>query len=294
MNISDIMKRIFLSIMIAMSSLAMLSQSSIVSFMQAPDAKTSSTPYGNNTAIGKYVKADDANIYYEVYGEGQPIVVLHGGGVGCTYEMNQFIDSLRVDHKVIAISTRGHGRSEIGSKPVTYEQKANDVKAVIDAVTKEPVEVLGFSDGAYSAYKLAEMYPDAVKKIVAIGAGEIIPGLRQIILNIDAMAQYDAKFIEQQKRMMPEPKRWQEYWDDYAGFYNRVTISKNIFNNIKCPVLLVVGELDQNAPLATVLAAYQQIPNAQLAVIANAPHQAFMVNFDAVWANVKPFLNSRQ
>jgi pimeloyl-ACP methyl ester carboxylesterase len=288
------MKRILLSIMIAMSSLAMLSQSSIVSFMQAPDAKTSSTPYGNNTAVGKYVKADDANIYYEVYGEGQPIVVLHGGGVGCTYEMNQFIDSLRVDHKVIAISTRGHGRSEIGSKPVTYEQKANDVKAVIDAVTKEPVEVLGFSDGAYSAYKLAEMYPDAVKKIVAIGAGEIIPGLRQIILNIDNMAQYDAKFIEQQKRIMPEPKRWQEYWDDYAGFYNRVTISKNIFNNIKCPVLLVVGELDQNAPLATVLAAYQQIPNAQLAVIANAPHQAFMVNFDAVWANVKPFLNSRQ
>jgi pimeloyl-ACP methyl ester carboxylesterase len=288
------MKRILLSVMIAMSSLAMFSQSSIVSFMQSPDAKTSSTPYGNNIAVGKYVKADDANIYYEVYGEGQPIVVLHGGGVGCTYEMNQFIDSLRVDHKVIAISTRGHGRSEIGSKPVTYEQKANDVKAVIDAVTKEPVEVLGFSDGAYSAYKLAEMYPDAVKKIVAIGAGEIIPGLRQIILNIDAMAQYDAKFIEQQKRMMPEPKRWQEYWDDYAGFYNRVTISKNIFNNIKCPVLLVVGELDQNAPLATVMAAYQQIPNAQLAVIANAPHQAFMVNFDAVWANVKPFLNSRQ
>jgi pimeloyl-ACP methyl ester carboxylesterase len=287
------MKKVIVSAMLAMSCLAGFSQSSIVSFMQAPDAKTSATPYGNNTSIGKYATADDARIYYEVYGEGQPIVVLHGGGVECTYEMNQFIDSLRVDHKVIAISTRGHGRSEIGTKPISYEQKANDVKAVIDAAVKEPVEVLGFSDGAYSAYKLAEMYPDAVKKIVAIGAGEIVPGLRQIILNVDAMAQYDAKFMEQQKRIMPEPERWQEYWNDYAGFYNRVTVSKNIFNNIKCPVLLIVGELDQNAPLATVFAAYQQIPNAQLAVIANAPHQAFIVNFDAVWANVKPFLNSK-
>ena len=88
-------------------------------FMQPTSYVGSSVQYGNNTSAGHYAQADDAKIYYEVYGEGSPIIVLHGGGVGCTYEMGQFIDSLSQTNKVIAISTRGHGRSEIGTKPVS-------------------------------------------------------------------------------------------------------------------------------------------------------------------------------
>ena len=77
-----------------------------------PDAYSGSQhQYGNNPDAGHYVQADDAKIYYEIYGEGKPIVVLHGGGVGSPYEMGQFIDSLSTTNKVIAISTRGHGRS---------------------------------------------------------------------------------------------------------------------------------------------------------------------------------------
>ena len=79
----------------------------------------------------------------------------------------------------------------------------------------------------------------------------------------------------------------------YYDFFNSELISKELFSSIKCPVLLVAGELDPNAPLDTVISAYKMIPNAQLAIIANAPHQAFITNFDAVWANVKPFLNAK-
>ena len=61
--------------------------------------------------------------------------------------------------------------------------------------------------------------------------------------------------------------------------------------SIECPVLLMAGEVDPNAPLATVIAAYQMIPNSQLAIIPNAGHGCFIDNFAAVWANIVPFLN---
>jgi pimeloyl-ACP methyl ester carboxylesterase len=151
-------------------------------FVQTTPSPATAIPYGNNPKAGKYALAGDARIYYEVYGKGKPLVVLHGGGVGSTYEMAQLIDSLAKSYQVIALSTRGHGRSEIGHTPLTYEQKANDVYAVMQAVTSDSVVVLGFSDGAYMGYKLASMYPARVSKLIAMGAGEQVPGLRKVAL----------------------------------------------------------------------------------------------------------------
>ena len=99
------------------------------------------------------------------------LTVFHGGGVGTPYEMGQMIDNLRKNYQVIVVSTRGHGRSEIGHSELTYEQKANDMLAVMKDVTDEPAILLGFSDGAYTAYKVASMYPERTERIVAIGAG---------------------------------------------------------------------------------------------------------------------------
>jgi pimeloyl-ACP methyl ester carboxylesterase len=259
-------------------------------FMQQAPSPQGAIPYGNNPKAGQYVKAGDARIYYEIYGKGKPFVILHGGGVGSTYEMAQFIDSLTKSYQVIAISTRGHGKSEIGHFTITYEQKANDVYTVIQTVTKDSVIVLGFSDGAYTGYKLASMYPARVKKLVAIGAGEQVPGLRKVILNVREMYALDSLYFEQQFALMPEPGRLQEYWTNLAHFYNTMTASKELFTSIHCPVLVLSGERDLNAPLATIIAAYQMIPNSQLSIIPNAPHPVFLFNFPAVWASIKPFL----
>lgn len=108
------------------------------------------------TKTGHYANTGDAKIYYEVYGKSAPIVILHGGIFGSTYEMAQFIDSLSKNYKVIAVSTRGYGKSELGTDPITCEQKANDVTTVINAVTKDSVIVLDFSDGGYAGYEIGE------------------------------------------------------------------------------------------------------------------------------------------
>ncbi|RYZ24505.1 MAG: alpha/beta hydrolase, partial [Chitinophagaceae bacterium] len=162
-------------------------------FMQAPPLPASSIPYGANPKAGNYIKAGDTRIYYEVYGKGDTLVILHGGVVGSPYEMGQFIDSLSKHYQVIAVSTRGHGKSEIGSGAPTYERKAEDVSAIINAVTKDSVTVLGFSDGAYTGYHLAALHPEKVKKLIAIGAGEWKKGFRtfnntrQVLFSLDSL-----------------------------------------------------------------------------------------------------------
>ncbi len=282
------------SMMSLWSLTAVAQDGGLRAFMQPEEYVGSVIQYGNNPQAGHYVQAGDAKIYYEVYGAGEPVVVLHGGGVGCTYEMGQFIDSLSVNYQVIAVSTRGHGRSEIGTVPISHEQRANDVYAVMqDIIPGRKAIVLGFSDGAYTGYKLASMYPEAVKKLIAIGAGENVPALRRIPLqSVEEIEKADPLFMRAQMALMPEPERLQEYWNDFYTFYNNLTVSKELFAGIHCPVLVMCGELDPNAPLASVIAAYQMIPDCRLAVIAGAGHPAFITNFPAVWTNILPFLGT--
>ena len=246
--------------------------------------------YGNNPAAGHYADADDARIYYEVYGKGEPIVVLHGGNFGSTYEMAGSIDKLPASYRVIAVSTRGHGKSEIGTAPFTFEQRANDALAVIDAVTKEKVVVLGFSDGGHSGYKLASMYPERVKKLIAIGAGEMRPGPSTFNLTANSAISQDRPFWNQQLELMPEPKRIDEFFAKQNDFYNHLVASKELFSSIKCPVLVIAGERDQNAHLSTIVAAYYMLPNSQLAIVPNTTHTVSLENFPAVWESIAPFL----
>lgn len=292
------MNRILVGIVVAVFSASVITGESqdlnVHYFGQTDSDVVSSTPYGNNSEAGRFVKSDDALIYYETYGSGEPVVVLHGGGVGCVYEMGRFIDELRKEYLVIAPSTRGQGKSEIGVRPITYEQKANDITAAINATTDKPVTILGFSDGAYTAYKIASMYPDRVKKVIAIGAGENIPSLRKIPLSsLEQLAKIDSRFIKEKIALCPEPEKLQDFLDRYYTFFNQELISKELFGSIQCPVLVLAGELDRNAPLDTVINAYKMIPRAQLAIIANGEHPVFIKNFDAVWISVKQFLDEK-
>ena len=269
--------------------------SSIARFFGQKDTDyVSSIPYGNNKEAGHFVTSDDAKIYYETYGnkDNSPVLILHGGSLGCTYEMGQFIDKLVYNYYIIAVSTRGHVKSEIGKKPFTYEQKATDVYNCVKDATNKPVIVIGFSDGAYTSYKLASMHPEIVTKIVAIGAGENIPQLRQIIpTKMKDIRKIDPKFFECMESIMPEPDKFEELWENISNLYNNITVSKDLFGSIQCPVLLISGEKDPNAPLSTIISAYYMIRNCQLAIIANAPHQCMITNFSAVWENIVPFIS---
>ncbi|MCW3094345.1 MAG: hypothetical protein JWP81_5414 [Ferruginibacter sp.] len=259
-------------------------------FMQATPPPANETQYGNNPKAGHYANAGDAKIYYEVYGKGQPIVILHGGIFGSTFEMYRSIDSLSKKYQVIAVSTRGHGKSYLGSQPITYEQKANDAMAAINAVTKDSVIILGFSDGAYAGYKIASMYPERVKKLIAIGATELYPGLRDFTFDAKQGVALDSAYWKQQFKLMPEPQRLQEMFTKLGTMYNKLTLDSSFFQTIKCPTLVMSGDKDGGNPPQRVINTAQMIPHHLVGIIPNSTHGVFLENFPAVWACIVPFL----
>ncbi len=247
-------------------------------------------PYGANTKVGQYAQTKDAKIYYEVYGKGQPIVVLHGGLFGSTVEMADFIDMLKLNYQVIAISLRGHGKSELGTEPVSLEQRANDAMAVINAVTKDSVMVLGFSDGGYTAYQLAVMYPNRVKRMVVIGSGELYPGLREFNFTGKQAMSFDKPFFDQQLKLMPEPNRLEDLFAGVNACYSKLMVGKELLGSIKCPVLVMAGDKDDSNPVERVLKAARFIPKHQISIIPNTTHECFTENFNAAWASIEPFI----
>jgi pimeloyl-ACP methyl ester carboxylesterase len=250
------------------------------------------TPYGNNPKAGHYVQANDAKIYYEVYGKGQPVVLLHGGLFGSTVEFSDIINKFKYNYQVIAISTRGHGKSELGKEPVTLEQRANDAMAVINAVTKDSVIVIGFSDGGYAAYQLAALYPNKVKKMVVMGAGELYPGLREFNFTAKQAMEMDKAFIEQQLKLMPEPNRLEEMFAGVCACYNKLTVGKDLLGTIKCPVLVMAGDRDNGNTVEHVVNAARMISKNQICIIPNTGHGCFLENFEAAWASIVPFLKN--
>ncbi len=123
--------------------------------------------YGINDNNGRYAKSGDAKIYYEVYGEGKPVVLLHGG-YSYIDQYKQYIPVLSKKYKVIAIASRGYGKSEIGTQKFSYSLLADDVKAVIEKEGKDKAAIIGFSDGAMITYIVASKYPDIVGKVIAM------------------------------------------------------------------------------------------------------------------------------
>lgn len=263
-------------------------------FMQPAGVMGSATPYGDNLPAGHYVQAGDARLYYEVYGTGRPVLVLHGGGVGTPYEMGGIIDELRgSQHQVIVMSTRGHGRSEIGHSPLSFAQRAKDAATVLKAVTAKAAIVLGFSDGGYTAYALAWYYPQAVDRIVTIGAGTLRPGYFSTQGSWEDLRQLDPDFIAQQEKLSPEPQRMESFFTAYLHFWHQASVGKKELSQIACPVLLIAGDEDDHAPMATMVEAADFIPNSRLCIVPKAWHTAFLDNAAVVFCALLPFVEEK-
>ncbi|HEY1055583.1 MAG TPA: alpha/beta hydrolase [Emticicia sp.] len=251
--------------------------------------------FGNNPLIGNYFNVGDAKLYYEVYGKGKPIVMLHGGVYGYIDEYENFIEELSKNYQVICLGTRGHGKSEIGKEPYTWDQRAEDAYKVIKSLTQEKVKVIGFSDGAASAFKLAANHPELVEKLVAIGFGDTPKGSRKNAFNYtaDDLLKNNKEFFESRLAMMPEPKRFNEHLSKLNHLYNDDFLSTETFEKIQCPTLVMGGDKDEYHTPQNMVNATKAIKNGQLSIIPGCGHVVFYCNWEAVKTSILPFLNAK-
>lgn len=120
---------------------------------------------------GRYFEADDAKLYFEEAGNpaGKPLVMLHGG-FGSLADFNSILGNLPDQFRIIGIDFRGHGKSTLGSKPLTYKQYQSDVRCILEHLGVHSYSLFGFSDGGIVAYRLAAQQPQEVEALVTVGS----------------------------------------------------------------------------------------------------------------------------
>ena len=217
--------------------------------------------YGMNKKAGKYAGVNGIRLYYEVYGEGQPLVVLHGNGGSIENAAPHYPHFLAKKYKVIAVDSRAQGRSGDTDAELTYELMASDVAAMLDQLGIDSTYIWGQSDGAILGLIIAKNYPKKVKKLVAFAAN-VVPDTTGIEPPIYRWIERQVKDAKTEKERKLAKLMWK---------HPNIPFSE--LQNIQAEVLVMSGDRDF-VPLAHTLKIYQHLPKAQLCVIPGATHGA--------------------
>jgi pimeloyl-ACP methyl ester carboxylesterase len=253
--------------------------------------------YGSNPGAGKHVQAGDAKLYYEVYGSGAPLVLLHGDTFGYIDEFAPYIPELSRQYKVIIPAMRGHGRSAPGSRRYSYALFADDVLAILKQENVGAFTAVGFSSGATTALYLAALARDRVQKIVALGGAidtmsyrkESLEELRRLTgADYEKMA---PGFIAERKKLMGEPDAFYKLVDNMKhAWLQPEYITASQLGSVKCPVLIIGGDQDEYMDAAAFRRVQSLIPGSQLSIVPGCNHVGLITDAAIFRNRVFPFL----
>ncbi len=232
--------------------------------LTAPLQAQAPVQYGSNPAAGSTFTHDGIKLYYEVYGSGEPILLIHGNGLSIASFKAQ-IAYFRNRYQVIAMDSRDQGRSGDSTDKITYEKMTDDLAALLDHLKTGPVNVLGWSDGGIEALLLGIRHPAKVKKIAAMAANldpegvypEIWDWARGVMNSMPA----GAKETPQGKRQIRLLQMALE----------EPHISLKALESITVPTLVLAGDHDMIRDEHT-LDIFHHLPNSELCIFPGASH----------------------
>lgn len=236
----------------------------------SPAAAVKGAPkYGSNPAVGRIFMHDGVRLYYETYGAGDPVLLIHGNGASIAAFTAQ-IDFFRRHYRVIAMDSRDQGKSGDSTGKLTYEKMADDQAALLENLKSPPAYVVGWSDGGIEALLLGIRHPAQVRKIASMAANLDPQGAYPEVI---AMAKSQLDSIPANVRQTPEGKR-----DLRVGqlVFDEPHIDPNALGKITAPTLILASDHDLIIDEHTLLI-YHHIPNGQLCIFPNATH---MVPYD--------------
>jgi len=161
-----------------------------------------------------YAPVNGLNLYYEIHGTGEPLILLHGG-LGAAEMFEQILPSLSNNRQVITVDLQGHGRTADIARPLSYERMADDIAALIKYLGLERADIMGYSVGGGVALRTAIQHPDRVRKLVVVSAAfrrdgwypEILVGMSQ--MNAGAAEQMkQTPMYQLYSQLEPKPSDW--------------------------------------------------------------------------------------
>jgi pimeloyl-ACP methyl ester carboxylesterase len=220
------------------------------------------------------VDVDGAKIFYAVYGKGAPVILLHGGlgnSAHFAFQLPALIDKFQV----VAIDSRGQGRSTKGKGPITYDQMAVDVVAVMDRLQIKRASIVGWSDGGEIALKLGIAFADRVERLFVFGANYDASGSKPRSGPSQTFAAYSSRCRSDYERLSRAGVPYKALVDALVPLWrNPSGITKDQLRAIKAPVMMADGDHDEVIAIEQIQEMAKLIPNAQLRVLDDTSHFA--------------------
>jgi pimeloyl-ACP methyl ester carboxylesterase len=259
----------------------------------------------NKPAASGYAPVNGVKVYYEVYGEGRPVVLLHGAFMTIEGNWGQLIPELSKTRKVIAIEFQGHGHTPYSERKLSHAALASDVEGVMDYLKIDSADVVGYSMGGSVAYKFAIQSPKRLKKLVIISStykstgwlpeiNDAFKGMTpEIFANSPMKTAYDA--------VAPDKTKWTKFIEQMIAFAQTpFDFGESNISKISAPVLIISGDndgLDKIELMKTykllgggVSADLGPMPKSQLAIVPSQSHVSLMTQTETILGYLNNFL----
>ena len=262
-----------------------------------------------NTMQGEYAPVNGLNLYYEVHGTGgEPLILLHGG-LGGIVEFAPILPLLAETRQVIAVELQGHGHTADIDRPLTFENMADDVAALIDYLGLEHADILGYSLGGGVALQTAIRHPEVVHKLVLISTSfrssgihpEFKAGMAQMSAE-SAQMMLETPMYQFYSSVAPRVEAWAALVDKLGTLLREDYDWSEQAAQVTTPTLIVHGDSDWLPPSEAVAlfgllgggvaGGFAPPSTSQLAILPNTIHFTIMSRTDLLMPIITPFLDA--
>ncbi len=254
-----------------------------------------------------YSSVNGLEMYYEIHGSGEPLVLLHGGFSTIDIDFGRVLPALAQSRQVIATELQGHGHTADIDRPIRYETMADDCAALLGHLGIVRADVIGYSMGAGVALRVAIQHPDRVRKLVLASAtytlGGIHPGLMEGLGEMKPEMMFGSPWHEEYTRIAPRPEDFNTLFAKKTAMDRAIKdLPAETIAAITAPTLLIIGDSDLVRPEHAVemfrllgggvFGDMAGLPNSQLAVLPGTTHVTVVAQADLLLAMIPRFLDA--
>ena len=253
-----------------------------------------------------YAPVNGIKVYYEVYGEGKPIVLLHGAFYTIDMNWGQLIPELSKTRKIIAVELQGHGHSPFSDRKLDIATLASDVAEVMNFLKIDSADVAGYSMGGSIAYQFAVNYPKRLRKLVIISSTYKTDGWLPVVSG--AFKDFKPEFFDNTPlktgydKVAPDKTNWRKFVEQMIAFAGvRFNVGDSNIAKITAPVLIICGDNDGTDKIELmktyqllgggITADLQPMPKSQLAIVPAQGHVSLMMQTKVLLSYLNDFLN---
>ncbi len=233
---------------------------------------------------------NDIQMYYAVYGQGEPVLLIHGG-LGSADAWGFQVPELAESHKVIVADSRGHGRSTRSEKPFGYALMADDYLALLDHLGIDKVALVGWSDGGIIGLEIAIRHPERLSRLFAFAANYTPEGVKASVADDPTFNAYIERAGKEYARLSPTPEQFDAFVEQISQMWaTEPNYTKEQLQAITVPTVIFDGEHDEAIEPAHTAEMAELIPGAELVIMKDASHFAMWQQPDEFNATVLEFL----